>query len=66
MTGVIVKFMPHYGYGFVQGEDYKEYFFHISMLPRLPRIGEKIKFEPSERAEKGPRCRIIEFMEQLQ
>lgn len=63
LTGKIKKVMDGAGYGFIQcDENGLEYFFHFSMLTRKPRIGESVKFEPSDRTEKGPRAQSVEYL----
>lgn len=63
LTGKIHKIIYGQDYGFIKcDENGIEYFYHNSMLTRLPRMNEPVKFEPSERSEKGPRCKMVEFL----
>lgn len=64
MKGTIKSVNTDKGFGFIAGEDGKEYFFHRSALPRDIRIeslsrGEGVVFDPGE-GEKGPRADSVE------
>ena len=63
-TGTVKKLVSDRGFGFITGEDGKEYFFHRSALaPTLDfdRLvgGEKVQFE-IERDPKGARARDVQ------
>lgn len=61
-TGRVLKVIDSKGYGFIScNENGLEYFFHFSMLTRIPKVGELVKFEVSDRADRGPRCKSVEF-----
>lgn len=63
LTGKVVKIIPAKGFGFIKcNENGLEYFFHFSMMTRIPKFDESVKFEPSERVERGPRCKSVEFL----
>lgn len=63
LTGRVVKVIDSKGYGFITcAEDGNEYFFHFSMLTRIPKVGESVKFVPSDRRDRGPRCKSVEFV----
>lgn len=56
-TGTIKKLVSDRGFGFVSGEDGKDYFFHRSATPEFDRLvgGEQVTFE-IEASPKGPRA----------
>jgi CspA family cold shock protein len=63
-TGIVKKLVSERGFGFITGDDGKDYFFHRSSLaPSLDfdRLagGEKVQFE-IERDPKGDRARDVE------
>lgn len=64
MEGQIVKLMMGKGFGFIRGEDKKEYFFHHSALVERAikfealREGQPVQFSPS-RSEKGLRAEDV-------
>jgi CspA family cold shock protein len=63
-TGTVKKLVSERGFGFITGEDGKDYFFHRSSLsPSLEfdRLtgGEKVQFE-IERDPKGARARDVQ------
>ena len=62
MTGTVKKFDSTKGYGFIKGEDDKEYFFHRSALKNIDpselEIGREVTFEDSE-GSKGLRAEDI-------
>ncbi len=55
--GTVKKIVADRGFGFISGEDGKEYFFHRSAIPNFDdlRGGERVKFE-TEPSPKGPRA----------
>jgi cold shock protein len=60
MKGTIKKLVPERGFGFVKGEDDRDYFFHRTTMARdLPfeslDVGEGVSFE-IEQSDKGPRA----------
>lgn len=64
MDGVIKTLKE--GYGFIKGDDNKEYFFHISGLVGTPfselGVGLRVKFEIVKSA-KGPRAESVVLVE---
>lgn len=65
MEGQIKFFNQEKGYGFITGEDGKDYFVHTTFLPPdAPQIEgeEPVSFEPKETA-KGFQAENIEFLE---
>jgi CspA family cold shock protein len=62
-TGTITKLVPERGFGFIAGDDKKEYFFHRSGVDSLLSFdsflgGERVTFE-IEQSPKGPRANQI-------
>jgi CspA family cold shock protein len=60
-TGTIKKLVADRGFGFVSGEDGKDYFFHRSGTEvnfDSLQGGEKVSFE-IEQSPKGPRARAV-------
>ena len=55
--GTIKKIVPDRGFGFISGEDGKEYFFHRSAIANFDALrgGERVSFEV-EPSPKGPRA----------
>lgn len=62
MTGTVKRVYNEKGYGFIEGEDKKEYFFHKSSLKNITideiEQGREVTFEDAE-GEKGPRAEDI-------
>lgn len=63
MTGTIKRLARDRGFGFIQGENGQDYFFHQSELRggltfTELKEGQRVTFEPRE-AEKGPRAADI-------
>lgn len=62
MQGVIAKKMEDKGFGFIKGENGKEYFFHMSCLKNIQfaqlKVGQDVSFEDAE-GQKGPRAEDI-------
>lgn len=62
MTGTIKNVNMDKGYGFINGEDKKEYFFHRSALKNCSlgdlEKGREVTFEDAE-GSKGPRAEDI-------
>ena len=59
-TGTIKKIVPDRGFGFIQAEDGKEYFFHRTGIESSINFdsltgGERVTFE-IEASQKGPRA----------
>ena len=52
MKGTVKKFDKEKGYGFITGEDGKDYFFHYSQLVRdgfkTAEIGQKVEFDEAK------------------
>lgn len=64
MKGTIKNYNDEKNFGFIRGEDGKEYFFHSSAVvngagAELSR-GREVTFQPSEGA-KGPRAEEVEL-----
>lgn len=62
-TGTIKRVVSDRGFGFIAGEDEKEYFFHRDGLDSsldFDRLvgGETVEFEP-EQSPKGPRAKQV-------
>lgn len=66
MTGTVKKFDKEKGYGFITGEDGKDYFFHYSELKmegfKTAEVGQKVNYEATS-TEKGLRASDIHFAE---
>ena len=63
-TGTIKKVVSERGFGFISGEDGKEYFFHRSSTEgNFDRLqgGEKVSFE-IESSPKGPRAKTVRIV----
>lgn len=62
MNGTVKHFYPEKGYGFIKGEDGKEYFFHRSACKNVDaatlKDGDEVTFEDAEGA-KGPRAEDV-------
>jgi len=62
MTGTVLKKMADKGFGFIKGEDGKEYFLHLSSLKNTRfdnlTIGQEVTFEDAE-GQKGLRAEDI-------
>lgn len=66
MTGKVKMFNKEKGYGFIHGEDNKDYFFHYSALImegfKTIAEGTNVTFEV-ESSEKGPRAASVKTAE---
>ena len=67
MKGTIKWFKLDKGFGFIVGEDSKEYFVHHSQMPeRIERLTEQdeqqVEFEPQE-ADRGPQATNVKFVD---
>lgn len=60
MKGTVKWYKTDKGYGFITGEDNREYWFHISVLPpqSRPAPGDAVEFT-HEMGPKGPRARKV-------
>lgn len=60
MKGKVTYFNKQRGYGFIRGEDEKDYFVHLSELPRNTYLEQEdnVKFTPAE-SQKGPQAREV-------
>lgn len=65
MKGTVKKFDKEKGYGFITGEDGKDYFFHYSQLVmegfKTAEVGQKVEYEAAS-TEKGLRANNIHFI----
>ncbi|MBT4805660.1 cold-shock protein [Candidatus Woesearchaeota archaeon] len=62
MEGTVKWFNGQKGFGFVQGEDGKDYFVHFSAVPEDVRLneGDKVTFDVVE-TEKGEQAQNIQL-----
>ena len=64
MRGFIVKVIENKGFGFIQGDDGNEYFFHSSALVTATfshlRVNDKVTFRVAK-SPKGPRAEEVEI-----
>ena len=64
MKGTVKKFDKEKGYGFITGEDGKDYFFHYSQLVmdgfKTAEVGQKVEYEDAS-TEMGLRANNIHF-----
>ena len=62
MNGIVKKLTIDKGYGFILGDNKKEYFFHMSALKNVSmgelQEGREVTFEDTE-GQKGPRAEDI-------
>jgi cold shock protein len=60
MNGTVKWFNIRKGYGFITGEDGKDYFTHSSAIAdgKMLEEGQKVSFEPAE-GDKGPQAKNI-------
>lgn len=62
MTGTIVRLMTDKGFGFIKGQDGKDYFLHRSALKNAKfdelGVGQEVTFKDSE-SEKGLRAEDV-------
>jgi cold shock protein len=63
MTGFVKKLVPERGFGFITGEDGKEYFFHSSETIGFEDLyeGDQVTFDADTgpKAAKGPRALAV-------
>jgi CspA family cold shock protein len=63
VQGAIKRIDTVKGFGFIRGDDGKEYFFHRSMVRGVPfaRLteGEVVQFERDTPGDKGERARVV-------
>jgi len=64
MEGTVKWFSGRKGFGFIQGEDGKDYFVHHTALPQGARIneGDKVSFEPTS-TDKGDQAQKVKLLE---
>ena len=66
MKGTVKMFNKEKGYGFIHGEDNKDYFFHYSSLImdsyKTAEQGEHVEFEVQE-SDRGPRAANIKKLD---
>ena len=65
MKGVVKMFNKEKGFGFIHGEDGKDYFFHYSAIVmddfKTADKGEEVEFE-TEESTRGPRaCKVVKI-----
>ena len=60
MNGTVKWFNLRKGYGFIQGEDGKDYFVHMSQLEKGETLNEndEVTFEPGE-GDRGPQAKQV-------
>ncbi len=62
MKGTVKKFFKDKGFGFIHGEDGKDYFFHYSVIVmdnyKTAEPGENVEFDPVE-SERGLRASSV-------
>ncbi len=64
MKGTIKWFNPRKGFGFIKGEDDKEYFVHVSQVPQDASLNEddEVEFE-TEETDKGLQAQKVKKIE---
>ncbi|MFA6862076.1 MAG: cold shock domain-containing protein [Bacilli bacterium] len=66
MKGTVKKFDKEKGYGFITGEDAKDYFFHYSQLMmdgfKTAEVGQHVEFDATT-TEKGLRANNIHLVD---
>ncbi|MEK6901124.1 MAG: cold shock domain-containing protein [Nanoarchaeota archaeon] len=64
MEGVVKFYNRKKGFGFISGEDSKDYFVHVSALPQGVFLWaeDKVSFEPAE-GEKGAKAERVQLLE---
>jgi CspA family cold shock protein len=64
MTGTVKNVVPEKGFGFITGDDKKDYFFHCSEakgdFATAYTIGAKVEFEATQ-GKKGPRAIAVQL-----
>ncbi len=63
MEGTVKFFNRKKGFGFIQGDDGKDYFLHFTALPRgeFVRDNDRVSFEPAE-GERGPKAMNVQVL----
>ena len=59
--GRVRRLVVERGFGFIEGEDHVQYFFHRSACLRFDELaeGSRVRFDPG-RSDKGPRAERVE------
>jgi CspA family cold shock protein len=59
MNGTVKFYNTSKGFGFITGEDGKDYFFHKTSVKKIVKDGDAVSFDV-EQGEKGPKAVNVE------